>query len=190
MDVAALIREINDQLNRIFRHMLPGLVILGAARASHPSWFLGRIDFTNAWEVAMLAAVAITLGNLWYILHRYSIHQLLDVARFAIRRRAVRGYLKWLFPHIAHSFALKPEAAPLNAHVQFRSAQVILLFISAEALLFFTTILPPEPVSLFSRHRWLVVALGGVVLLVSHWQYWISNSLDIDVVNRFKRSDV
>ena len=36
-DMAKLTEEIGRQLGRIFRHMLPGVTVLLAARASHPS---------------------------------------------------------------------------------------------------------------------------------------------------------
>jgi hypothetical protein len=47
------VADVLDNLGALFRHMLPGAIILGAARIAHPSWFAG---FDSAkWEHLALA---------------------------------------------------------------------------------------------------------------------------------------
>ena len=72
-----LIKQVGDELGRIFRHMMPGVSALLAARLSHPTWFQS-IDYGNNWHLLVLAVIATLAGNTLYVFHRYSLHQLLD----------------------------------------------------------------------------------------------------------------
>ena len=42
------VKEVADQLGRIFRHLLPGVLILAAARAA-PFYYRGRRDLVVRW---------------------------------------------------------------------------------------------------------------------------------------------
>lgn len=182
----SLIREISSQLSRIFRYLLPGLVILGIARLFHPCWFLGRLQVSNGWQAAAISAVTITVGSVWYALHRYSVHQLLDVACYALRQHSVSGYKSWLYEQIFESFRLREQGPGAFEHAHLRSAQVILLFILDEALLVFAILLPPDCGGLLADHLWWRILLCFALFVICLWQFWISNGLDIDLVNRIK----
>jgi hypothetical protein len=73
----SLVKQIKQELESIFRHMLPGIAILIAASLAHPHW-LDSYDFGNVWHLAVLAAIAVAAGNIWYVFHRFSVHQLID----------------------------------------------------------------------------------------------------------------
>lgn len=81
-----LVSQIGDQLGRIFRHMLPGLTVLLAAAASHPSW-LKPVYFASSWHLTIFAAIAVLVGNTWYVFHRYSWHQLCDYGIYFWKKR-------------------------------------------------------------------------------------------------------
>src|SRR5256885_4289739 len=71
-----IVKQITEGLSGIFRHMLPGLAILGVAAVSHPSWFPPWSTLNEGWHIAILGTIALTVGNVWYVAHRYTVHQL------------------------------------------------------------------------------------------------------------------
>jgi len=157
--------------------MLPGLAILGAAGISHPHWLksLGAVD---GWHIAILAAVALTVGNVWYVAHRYTLQQIIDYVIYALRYRKFRGYSSWLGAHINKTFHISESDERFRNHVHFRSAQIIFLFIIAEALIVFS--IHAEYGTPFNRH-WLITRVAGIALLL--WcavvQFPIGYSIDV-----------
>jgi hypothetical protein len=132
-----LVKQISDQLGRIFRHMLPGLSIICLARASHPSWFEDKLT-ASPWDLAVFATIAVLAGNTWYVFHRYSVHQMIDWLIYCWKRKSIRGYTSWLANHIYKSFQLKKKNQELHEHISFRSAQIIFIFITSEVALLFS----------------------------------------------------
>ena len=173
------VKQVADQLSKIFRHMLPGMVILCAAAASHPSWFK-PVYFGSSWHLLIFAAVAVVAGNTWYVFHRYSLHQAIDYVIYLVKRKTNGGYARWLAGHIYRSFHFKAEDQTLHEHVVFRSAQVIFMFLTSEVALLFS--LGPEGGTFYYRHVcWIrIIALAG--LGIACWQYVISNVLDVHIV--------
>src|ERR1035438_1614113 len=129
----SVIKQIGDEVGRIFRHMLPGILVVGAAKAAHPSWFEG-LHLDEPWQLAVLAAIAVLAGNTWYVLHRFIVHQLIDLI-FCPKRKS---YANWLAQHVDKSLRFPNYAADLSEFVRTRSAQVIYLFIVAEVGFVFT----------------------------------------------------
>jgi hypothetical protein len=105
------IKQVSDSLGRIFRYMLPGLCVVIAPWLSHPSWF-PCIDYSQPRNLLLLAIIARCLGNIWYVFHRYTVHQLMDVyaywrtTKIKNKAKGYRGYLEWLIGHIPESFRL------------------------------------------------------------------------------------
>lgn len=79
-----LVGDVVANLEALFRHILPGGLIIGAAYAAHPSWF--RSADLHSWQGLLVATVvAITVGNAWFVINRFSVHQIvdyLDLTRF------------------------------------------------------------------------------------------------------------
>jgi hypothetical protein len=186
------IEEISRQIGRIFRYLLPGILILLMARWSHPSWFC-EYDFLDGENLIVFAALAVVVGNVWYVAHRYSIHQLLDLcfSRRYRRPKETKGskqiYRDWLAEHLDGSFALREKRQELAEHLWNRSSQVIFLWIVAEAALAFA--LCPAPGSSFARHRCSIILAAIIAMVVAGWNTWISHGLDVRLGKRAPTKD-
>jgi hypothetical protein len=88
-----VIKQVSDALGRIFRYILPGACILIAARLSHPSWF-ASVDYSQSWQLLLLTVIALCAGNVWYVFHRYTLHQLLDPPRLYDREEEMGRVFK------------------------------------------------------------------------------------------------
>jgi hypothetical protein len=180
--MAETIKDIADQLSRIFRHMLPGLVVVGGAAAAHPSWF-GRMQLSNPWHIATLGAITVAAGNVWYVFHRYTIYQLIDWFLYMIRERRLRGYLDWLSNFLDNSFSFAASKPKIHEHLHFRSSQIILMFIVGEVMVLFS--IRPECHSFFADNKPWPCLVGVAMFIPSIWQYVISNTLDFNAVTRW-----
>jgi len=183
-----VVKQITDELSQIFRHLLPGLAIMGAAVVSHPCWFPPWSTLTDGWHIAILGAIALTVGNVWYVVHRYVVHQFIDYVLFARQRSdwKINSYKAWLANHIDQNFHIASEEAPLRNHVHFRSAQLIFLFIIAEGIIIFS--IKPEPGTFFDRHRYLPLGAGIILFLwCTFVQYPLAHFIDILVADRYRR---
>lgn len=171
--------QISTQLGKIFRHMLPGLAVLCAAGASHPSWF--RCRFSAApWNLAVFATIALLAGNIWYVFHRYSIHQLID---WWMHRKTEGGYVAWLAGHIYRSHRFGKDDKRVHEHIALRSAQVIFIFVVSEIALAFSY--NPEYGTFFEKYPWQIIGGALFGLTVGLVQYVISNKVDVEVVGRY-----
>lgn len=182
--MAETIKEIADQLSGIFRHMLPGLLVVGAARVAHPSWF-AALDLSKAWHIAVLSAIAVAAGNVWYVFHRYTIHQFIDWVIYWFQKRRVCGYLEWLSDIIDRSFKFGDTAPKLRDHLRFRSSQVILMFIVSEIL--FVLAFWHESGSFFESHHRAILLTSIIMFVLAIVQYYISHTLDMQAVERWTR---
>src|SRR4051812_21693841 len=96
-----------NKLDKLFRYFLPGFVILGAAYCAYPSWF-GGVKLTEASHLTILFAVAIVVGNVAYAVHRFSVHQLLDVGCWLwdkLRANVVGPFITWLLGRVRITLA-------------------------------------------------------------------------------------
>jgi hypothetical protein len=162
-----LLKQIAGNLESIFRHMLPGSAILLTAYAAHPKWF-DQIHFDGGWHLAGLATVAVVAGNSWYLLHRFFLHQLIDLAAYCwLLKKPLRHYSVWLADHIGKSYLLRERLPYLSNHIYVRSAQVIFLFVVSENALLFT--LKAQDGTFYQRHTLAIalVSLLGIAVAIS-----------------------
>ena len=179
------IRGISDQLSNIFRHMLPGIFIIGAARLAFPSWFQAII-LTNSWHILWLLVVATVVGNVWYILHRYTLHQFFDFAFYIYRERRLSGYLTWLSEFIYDSFRFQSNMKKMGNFLHLRSSQIILIFIVSEVI--FTFSIWHEPISFFTNNKYLLFFISVLLFILAILQFIISITLDINSVTKWNRN--
>jgi hypothetical protein len=172
------IGETVDQLGRIFRHMLPGLSLLLMAHFSRPSWFCW-VDYRDRGHLVVLGTVALVAGNMLYVLHRYSVHQLCDRINYWVwsHKKERCDYLDWVVGHVHKSFHWVDDDSRLRDHINLRSAQIIFLFITGEIALLFSAIAEAE--SFFSTHRGSVGTIALAVILVAAWQQYVGFRLDV-----------
>jgi hypothetical protein len=180
-DSGDVLKAISDNVEKVFRHMLPGLCVLLASGASHHTWFK-RVDFSNGWHLTTLAVIAIAVGNAWYVAHRYSLHQFID---FLSYRQAVsqprKDYSDWLYDHIRKSFLAKQVLPSMSNHLYMRSSQTIFLFIASEIALVF--VFGAECGSFFHRHPILICVPSVFGIAVAIRQQSLAFHIDMKFVN-------
>lgn len=180
--MAEIIKELVDQLSTIFRHMLPGLLVVGGARIAHPSWF-AALKLADVWQIAVLCAMAITAGNVWYVFHRYTIHQFIDWVIYCLQKRRACGYIEWLSDLIDRRFKFIDSSPRLGDYLRFRSSQVILMFIVSEIL--FVLAFWHDSGRFFESHCRAVLLTSVVMFVLALVQYYISYTLDVRAVERW-----
>jgi hypothetical protein len=175
------VKQISDALERVFRHLLPGVCLLIAAQLSHPSW-LRRVDYGQSQQLLLLAIIAVCAGNIWYIFHRYSVHQIIDFLMYKCTKKTGKikngNYPEWLIAHISSSFS-RPECKG----VELRAAQVIFMFIVCEIA--FISARYHEQSSWFGQigkcNFWIEVS-AVVFFLFAIFQYYVLFNVDREIV--------
>lgn len=161
-----------DRLDALFRYVLPGVVVLGLTYAAHPSWF-SWYHPSQGHDAVLLMVVTVSSGAVVYCLHRFSVHQVLDVLCWCCLNKLAKSYRDDLMAAVVRGTG----ATGIDRHIAVRSSQLILLFIFAEAALIFS-VTPPEPGSVIHDHRSAVLIGALVALLVAIVQYSLVNDLD------------
>ncbi|MBN8570669.1 MAG: hypothetical protein J0M18_13670 [Ignavibacteria bacterium] len=168
----SVVKIVTDSLSNIFRHIIPGIIIITLAHFCMPELFLG-LEFKETGNFVILGAVAIAIGNFWYAFHRYTFHQLCDFIFYVlvIRKRFKKEYPKksdyynWISRHSIESFDIRKTDRELIGMVHIRSAHHILLFISCEALIFFSYFM--SNTSKLIQYKWYLFGVGIVGFLLS-----------------------
>ncbi len=182
-----VIKQVSDALGKVFRHMLPGACIVIAARLSHPSWFVG-VDYRQPQHLLLLVIIAVCAGNVWYVFHRYTAHQVIDwIAYSKLSRKNKKpgiGYREWLIGHVARSFRLRGSKFKLVEPVDLRASQIIFMCIVCEIILIFS--ICPEVCSWLGKVSgpcmWLMRIVAVLIGLCAVLQYWILFDVDRDIV--------
>lgn len=181
------IGETVDQMGRIFRHMLPGLALLLIARLSQPCWFQW-VDYRDKWHLVVLGTIAIIAGNMLYVFHRYSLHQIIDWLNYRFWSRKDKGrdaYLDWVVEHVDKSFHWVENDDRLRDHVNLRSAQIIFLFVTSEIALVFSFF--AQPGSFFEAYRWFIRPIALTGLISAYMQQYVGFRLDVHLTGESKK---
>ncbi|SRR5216683_2204811 len=181
-----LLTEIAQQFGRIFRHMLPGILVISTARVAYPDWFCG-IDISTWQHVVVLGAVSVAVGNAWFAFNRYAVHQLFDYIIYLFKSDGPsRGdnwgaYLTDLGNYVSKSLHIPKTSKRAWEHVEFRASAVLLILTVGELLMVFGLWHADD--SIFAGHTCKLTALGIVALLIGLWQMIITRRIDYFVVN-------
>ncbi len=170
-----VVETVVSNFGALFRHLFPGVLVLGVARIVRPCWF-GWID-TGSWSnLAFTGVIALTVGNVCFAANRYVIFQGIDYGLYLCgcngrpaKSKSHDGYSEALAAHVTESLYLPKVAKLADQHVKFRYAAVLFLYMIAElglALVFFHHYACPSFV-LF------VFAFGGGI-----WQHTITRVID------------
>jgi hypothetical protein len=166
--------------------MLPGILVVGGARLAFPDWFHG-VRLRSWQDVLVLAAVTLAVGNAWFAVNRYGLHQAIDWLLWRsglespARTAASKGYLDDLGKYASKSLHLKDTSARAQEHVAFRASIVLLILTLGELALLFA--------AFHSDSSQLVgygveLGFGGaVVFAVGVWQMAITRRIDHYVVH-------
>lgn len=177
--MTATIKDISDNLGRVFRYILPGAVILGLAYSSNPSWFKG-VTLDDWWHLVAAAVVTLVVGNTWFVFHRFAVHQFID---YVFYKREYEGpsqektgqrvsYADGLAQFVVVSHKISPDE-PIRQHISLRASSMHLMYITSEALFIFAYISSPGSV--------LQVSFVGFVCTL--WQNNLTRRIDWYSVN-------
>lgn len=182
----SIITDISQNLSAFFRHLLPGVFILGAACIAHPSWFIG-VDAKSWHHILIVGVIALVVGNILYSINRYGVEQLLDYAFYFLKcqgpkPKQSRQYLDDLSNHVAAVLWNSDIPERAREHVRFRTSAVLLLFMVAEVSLIFA--LWHESNTFFSGYQRETLVTSIVLVLVGVCQYRITRSIDFHVTTK------
>src|SRR5271165_738693 len=183
---SGLLTDISEHLGPIFRHTLPGVVVVGSAAVAYPKAF-NNLDVTSWQHFLLLAVATMTVGNACFALNRYGVHQFADYCLYLIKSGGPsRGdepwnYLTDLGRYTAKSLHAGDESSRARQHVGFRASTVLLLLTIGEMALIFSYHHSSES-KIQGYDFW--VRLGGMLALASaFWQMIITRRIDLFVVN-------
>jgi|HubBroStandDraft_6_1064221.scaffolds.fasta_scaffold00205_46 hypothetical protein len=178
-----------DNLGAAFRHLFPGALIMGAASIAFPCWF--QWIHTDSWpNLAFAGVVALTVGNVWFTLNRYIVHQGVDLTLYVLRVPGPgRGWplwkLKiWKYPGDLANYvksALSEDIPRLaSKHVIFRSSSVLFIYTVAEVGLVFSNW--HDPGTLFARHPHRTWVASVLIFGLGVWQHVLTRVIDSRII--------
>jgi hypothetical protein len=181
-----LLTEITQHLGGIFRHMLPGILVVAGAKLAYPDWSLGLN--LNSWQhLFVLAAISLAIGNTWFALNRYGPHQFLDYVLYLCKNKGparsntIWSYLDDLGRYTYKSLHTPDTSAHARQHVAFRASAELLALTVGELLLAFQYFHAKN--SLFVGHECQMFVGGVLAVGVGFWQMAITRRIDYYIVN-------
>jgi hypothetical protein len=185
-DKQSILGEVSQHLGAIFRHMLPGALVVGAARLAHPEWFCS-LDLRLWQHLVALALLTVVIGNTWFAVNRYGLHQFVDYLLYrmgsngpAKAHEAQSNYVDDLGKYTYKSLHTPETSARARQHVAFRASTVLLVLTLGEVAILFSFWHAANTV--FERHRcWMFVG-AALAIVVGIWQMVITRRIDYYVV--------
>jgi hypothetical protein len=182
------VEEIVEHLGTIFRHMLPGVLVVGTAYLAYPQWY-ARVNLESWQHIVVLTLFSIVVGNVWFAVNRYVILQVFDWVAYRAgwgRPAKAEGkqgqYLFDLAGYTYKSLQTSDNLARARRFVSFRASIVLLLFTIGELLCLVPFLHSTD--SVFEGLGWIRCVAGGIaVLLAGSWQMLINRYTDNFVVN-------
>jgi hypothetical protein len=182
-----VLADVNKNVGFLFRHLFPGVLIFGASYVAHPLWFK---DFdVKSWQHLVLSAViALTIGNVWYAVNRYCIHQILDYVAYLLKSpgpERLSGkqweYLDDIGKYAAKSLQSSNRSLIAAEHIAVRGASVLLLYTIAEVGFLFILWHDPNNDNFFDKYSGKLPVLSTLIFCAGIWQNLITRHIDYAV---------
>jgi len=122
-----VITDLVSNLEAVFRHVFPGVLILAAAYGSHPSWFYAA-DLHSWPTIAIGAVLAFTAGSAWFAVNRFTVHQLVDYFCYLFKLQGPARhakpftYLDDLAVYVREALVKADIPARARQHIAFRAS--------------------------------------------------------------------
>ena len=171
--------------------MLPGVLVVGAAQLAYPEWFR-TLDFKSWHHLIVLAVVTLAIGNTWFALNRYGLHQLVDYFLYLTKSNGPARTSRWfnylddLGLYAYKSLHTDDRSARAREHVAFRASTVLLILTLGELAILFGALHSNS--SVFVDYSNPMIFTGVAVFTVGVWQMIITRHIDYYVVNPPKGS--
>ncbi len=185
-EIPEIVDSVGKTLGQIFRHLLPGIMIVGAAYFSYPDWF-EKVDLAKNQWLIVLGAIAIVAGNVWLVFHRYLVQQVVDYLFYWADPKGSPGHSKnshypgAVADHVSEFFWNVEEKPDLARHIRFRASSVVLMYIASEVAIVLGSVNPGN--CLVGCDRWLMVVLGVAGFLASVCQNFIVRRIEGKIVS-------
>lgn len=174
-----VLADIGDNLGAIFRHLLPGVLAIGVARVTHPSWF---VNVQPQWpSLVVIGVIAIAVGNAWFAINRYGVHQIVDFACWLVRsqgpaRESGVGYLDSLAEYVKGALSNSDVPSRARQHIAFRASSVLLMYTLSE--LSFLAALWSEPCAITAGFVPELFFSSALLFVLAIWQNIITRRID------------
>ena len=188
-EVVEAVKSIGNALGTIFRHILPGVLVIVAIAIARPYWF-NKVDVAKGERLIVLGALAIMIGNVWFVVHRYAIQQLVDFIFWCCKveggpkKGNGEGYGKGISSHVWNFFSAPNIPAKLRQHIQFRMSSVVLMYITAEVAA--VSALLAEQESILTSRRWWVIVAAGIIFGAAVVQNYLTRHIEGRVAKKGK----
>lgn len=185
-DLPDSIRSVNESVSTVFRHILPGILIITMSSLSIPSWLTG-FNLTNSSTLFILAALAMVIGNAWYVFHRYCFLQVIDFIAYYFKwpgkpvRTGKSNFREDIGKHVSRFFADFDTKRDMGKHIRDRFSSFNYMFIASEAL--FVLTLCSQQGSYLAKWRWFSLPIACVGFVAALWQYMIVRCIDAEFVD-------
>jgi len=180
------ITSVRESVSMVFRHILPGILIIIVSTLSKPSWS-SQLRTDNTASIIILGSIAMVIGNAWYVFHRYFVLQVVDLVAYYFNfkgqpsRVGRSNYRSDLAKHVSKYFSSLPKSSAMGKHIRDRFSSFNFMYIVSEVLVFFTIISDDAS---FLREYYSPILIFGILGLVSAtWQYSIVRVIDAEFVN-------
>jgi hypothetical protein len=180
---------VRESVSTIFRHILPGILIIVVGEISIPS-SVPQLSFDNIPSIIMVFSIAMVIGNVWYVFHRYCILQFVDFLAYYFKcngqpsRVGKSDYRGDLAQHVSKYFSSSNSG--MGKHIRDRFSSFNFMYIVSEVFIIFTII--SEDASFLHKYYWLVIALGFLGLVAATWQYLIVRVIDAKFVLQYHKN--
>ena len=176
--------EIRENLAGVFRHVLPGVIVVGAAHAAHPRWFQG-FDAASWQHLTIAAVITLAAGNAWFVVNRYTVHQLVDYFAYLVGSSPTAAKRRWHYletvaAHVKTSVMTEKMPDRARTHVAFRASSVLLLYTLAEVGLLFGFYAESE--TFFARNARPIQVVSALMFAMAVWQNAITRRIDYAIV--------
>ena len=172
--MASQLEDIRRNLSAFVRHLLPGVLVIGAFYLRRPQWFDAMMPAPSPWHLAVLTIVGLAIGNLLYFINRYGIVHGIEAIGFTLQ---VRGRLQEYASHTCNAIDNFYASDPLEFRqlIHLREAAGHYLLIAGEAAF----IAAWDTDALFRELRWPVFVLGLVCLITGAWLLYITRQITL-----------
>lgn len=183
-DVADTIKYTFEAIGNVFRHMLPGILIIGVAASAHPSWF-DKVSIDKGEWLILLAAVSIVVGNIWLVFHRYFIQQIIDFVFYLLKiqggpcKAPDTDYSLEVAKYVDNFFGNLKSKEALAQHIRFRTSSVVLMYIVSEVFIVFS--LTSDENSFVCGNSNITLTVGIIGFASSVWQNIITRRIEGEV---------
>jgi hypothetical protein len=180
-DVTDTIAIVRESISTVFRHILPGILILMVAQLSVPSRF-PRLVTDDTASIIILGAIALAIGNVWYVFHRYFVFQMIDCFAYTLRlegrpsRVGRFNYRLDTAKHVRSFFQGFDKNRAMARHIRDRFSSLNLMYIVSEALIAFAYV--AEGDTFLGGHSGEAAVMGILGLAAATGQYLMVRTID------------